>query len=426
MNKKTIALLISALLLIAPIQGFTQEDKDTLLPVFQIALENNPNIKVAMASIMAAKGNSTQSGLRLNPKAFIEIENFGGDDELSGFDSAEMTFGIEQEIEIAGKRSYRRDVARYGLEIAQQEAFSGILAILANVHQSYVHYVIAQERLGLAKKRMQLSDKTHKAVKNRVSAAAASEIQHTKVDIELKVAAIEKNKAIENLRSARAQLESVLSTSSDLITINKEILSVPFNLPDKDELIAALDSLPQLEMIKLKKLQANSNLGLAKAYRIPNPTIGGGIRRFKESNSNAFLATFSIPIPIFNRNQGDVARAQAEYLKVSGENKSEYLILRETAEKMYEQMRAALSEVSSYREFIIPSAQKAYNQATEGYKSGRFSFLELLDSQRTLYEIQEAHLDSLLKLHNAKAQVDFLLGVNKGLVKNIVSINNQG
>tara|TARA_R110002110_G_scaffold415856_1_gene658370 strand:- start:8143 stop:9417 length:1275 start_codon:yes stop_codon:yes gene_type:complete len=424
MKTKTAALLICSLLFTIPEQGITQEAQATLFPVFQVALENNPNVKVAINSILAAKGNFTQSGLRLNPNAFIEIENFGGNDNLSGFDSAELTFGIEQEIEIAGKRSYRRDVARYGLEITQQKAFSNILVILANVHQSYVEFVISQERLSLAQRRMALSDKTHEAVKNRVSAAAASEIQHTKVDIEQKIAAIEKNKAIEGLISARAQLESLLSTSPDLITINKAILSVPLNLPNKDELIAALDYLPQLKMTKLKKLQAKSNVELAKSFRIPNPTIGGGVRRFKESNNNAFIATFSMPIPIFNRNQGDIARAQAEYLIASSEIKSEYLALKEAAEKIYEKMISASSEIGSYREFIIPSAQKAYNQATEGYKSGRFSFLELLDSQRTLYEIQESHLNSLLKFHQAKAQVDFLLGVNKAQVKDIMSINN--
>ena len=195
-------------------------------------------------------------------------------------------------------------------------------------------------------------------------------------------------------------------------------------MPNKDELIAALDYLPQLKMTKLKKLQAKSNVELAKSFRIPNPTIGGGVRRFKESNNNAFIATFSMPIPIFNRNQGDIARAQAEYLIASSEIKSEYLALKEAAEKIYEKMISASSEIGSYREFIIPSAQKAYNQATEGYKSGRFSFLELLDSQRTLYEIQESHLNSLLKFHQAKAQVDFLLGVNKAQVKDIMSINN--
>tara|TARA_R110002110_G_scaffold195770_1_gene405455 strand:- start:70008 stop:71294 length:1287 start_codon:yes stop_codon:yes gene_type:complete len=426
MKKKTIVLLICALLITVSRQGIAQEEQALLFPAFQIALENNPNVKAALASIKSAKGKSTQAGLRPNPKAFIEMENFGGNESLSGFDSAEITFGIEQEIEIAGKRTYRQEIAKYGSAIAQQEAFSSILLILAHVHQSYVHFVIAQERLSLAQKRMALSEQTHEAVKSRVSAAAASKIQHTKVDIEQKIAAIDKNKAIENLTSAKSQLEKVLSTHSDSITFSREILSVPFLLPSKDELIAALNSLPQLEIIRLKKLQAKSNINLANAHRITNPTIGGGVRHFKESSSNAFVANFSIPIPIFNRNQGNIVHAQAEYLKVSSEVESEYLILKEMAEKIYGQLISNSSEVRAYRDSIIPSAEKAYHQATQGYHSGRFSFLELIDSQRTLYKIQEAYLNSLLKFHEAKAQVDFILGVNKDLVQDIVSTNHLG
>jgi cobalt-zinc-cadmium efflux system outer membrane protein len=424
MNKRTLALFICAALFANPIQGLAQGEEETLLPVYQIVLVNNPDIKIAIGSIMHAKGSVSQANLRPNPKAVIEVENFGGENGFSGFDGAEITFGFEQEIEILGKRSYRRDVARHGLAMAQHEVYSSILATLANAHQSYVEFIIAKERLNLAEKRMELSDKTHVTVKNRVSAAAASEIQHTKVDIEQEIAAIEKFKAQENLASARAQLERLLSTSSDKISSNKDILSVSFNLPHKAELITALNALPQVEVMKLKELQSKSNVNLAKAHRIPNPTIGFGLRHFKDSNSNAFLANFSMPIPVFDRNQGNLAQAQAEKLRASHEARSVALTLRESAEKVYEQLVSTSMEVSSYRSSIIPNAQKAYNQATEGYNSGRFSFLELLDAQRTLYEIQETYLDSLLRYHQAKAQVNFLLGVNKNLVKNIIYLNN--
>src|SRR5690606_7042633 len=98
------------------------------------------------------------------------------------------------------------------------------------------------------------------------------------------------------------------------------------------------------------------------------------------------------------------------------------LSLKEAVEKVYAQMVAASLEVASYSGDIIPSAEKAYAQASQGYNAGRFSFLELLDAQRTLYEMQEAHLDSLLKFHTAKAQADFLTGAHKGFIQNILSL----
>lgn len=217
MNKKILTLLTCTALFSMPLQSKAQSLEADLHPVFQIVLENNPDIKTNLASIMSAEGQALQAGLRPNPQAIMEFENFGGDDNFSGVDGAELTLGVEQEIEIAGKRTYRKDVANYALAAAKQEAVSQILATLASTHQSYAGYVIAQERLRLAERRLALADKTHEAVKKRVSAAAASDIQHTKVDIEQKAAAIEKAQAIEELASAKAQLERILASGVDQI-----------------------------------------------------------------------------------------------------------------------------------------------------------------------------------------------------------------
>lgn len=422
MIKKILTLLTCTALFSMPLQSNAQNLETDLYPVFQIVLENNPDIKMNLASIMSAEGQALQAGLRPNPQAIMELENFGGDDDFSGVDGAELTLGVEQEIEIAGKRTYRKDVANYALAAAKQEAVSQILATLASTHQSYAGYVIAQERLKLAERRLALADKTHEAVKKRVSAAAASDIQHTKVGIEQKAAAIEKAQAIEELASAKAQLERILASGVDQINEGSGFLQTAFDVPEKEQLIKALENLPQAEMMKLKELQAQSNIELAKAYGVPNPTIGLGIRRFNETDSNAFMATLSIPIPISDRNQGNIAQARAERIVAENENRSTLLSLKEASEKVYQQLLAASQEVKSYKNDIIPSAQKAYEQASEGYNSGRFSFLELLDAQRTLYEMQEAQLDSLLKLHQAKAQADFLMNAHAHLIQQTISL----
>ena len=89
---------------------------------------------------------------------------------------------------------------------------------------------------------------------------------------------------------------------------------------------------------------------------------------------------------------------------------------------IYAQILAASNAVKRYQDEIIPSALRAYNQASEGYGLGRFSFLELLDAQRTLYEMQEAHLNSLLQFHRAKAQVDFLMSAHAELIQQTISL----
>ena len=102
MNKKILTLLTCTALFSMPLQSKAQNLETDLYPVFQIVLENNPDIKMNLASIMSAEGQALQAGLRPNPQAIMELENFGGDDDFSGVDGAELTLGVEQEIEIAG------------------------------------------------------------------------------------------------------------------------------------------------------------------------------------------------------------------------------------------------------------------------------------------------------------------------------------
>lgn len=415
-------LLLSTSLLLLPVEGFAQDDADELRHVFVTALERNPDIQAALASVNIAKGNLLQARLRPNPEATVEMENFGGNDQFSGTGMAEVTYGIEQELEIGGKRRYRREVANYELQITQEQTIADILGILANIHQAYAELNIAHQRLNLAEKRLELANKTHLAVKGRVKAAAASDIQHTKVDIEQQAAEIEKTAALEIFDSSKARFERLLSGNVNELGLQYKPLLTVIDLPEKEDLLVAIQESPLALIAGLKRLQSKSRIDLARANAIPNPRLGLGVRRFNETNSNALIASISIPLPFFNRNQGNIASERAKSFKAEYEAEAAILSLKESAELIYAQILAASNAVKRYQDEIIPSALRAYNQASEGYGLGRFSFLELLDAQRTLYEMQEAHLNSLLQFHQAQAQVDFLMSAHAGLIQQIISL----
>lgn len=398
-------------------------EKELLLnPIFEMVLENNPDVKAKLESINIASATALQEGLRPNPQANLELENFGGKDEKSGFKNAELSFSIEQEIEISGKRTHRKEVANYALEAVKQESISNILETLLTAQQAYANVVVANERLKLAQKRLSLAEQTHSAVKKRVSAAAASDIQHAKADIERKTALIKKMQEMENYTSAKLALSRILSTQPQIDDVNFEKFSNALSLPQKSELLESVENSPQTKSLQFKVLEAQSNVNLAKAYRTPNPTVGVGVRHENESNNNSFMATLSMPIPTFNRNQGSVAKALAEERKAKEELSSTKLSAVEVAQRIYENLTASYEAVNLYKSDILPSALKASELASTGYNSGRFSYLELLDTQRTLYEIQEAYFDNLLKFYHAKAQADFLMNTHASLIEQKLSL----
>lgn len=394
-------------------------DKEAAL---SLALKNNPRLSAALARIEGAEGERLQASLMPNPEAVLEIENFGGEDEQEGFDGAETTLGLEQEIEIAGKRGKRTEVADYGLQITQQQAIAEALSLLAETEYAFMRVAIAKERLALAEKRVSLADETHETVKKRVSAAAASDIQHTKADIEQSAAKMEKSKAEAELAEAQSVLASLLGTpsiSGDDMQMLAGLEGLPA-LPDRAALLDAVRNTPQARAAEFAKMRATSQLDLARAQGVPNPTFGLGVRRFNENDSTALVAGVSFPLPVFNRNQGSVKAAKAGIIEADAMVRQQDLDLQQSAIAAWEKLAAAHKEAEAYQSDMVPSAERAYSQASEGYSAGRFSFLDLLDAQRTLYEVQESRLDSLLSLYEAKAQTDFLTNVHAPLIQNII------
>ena len=392
----------------------------------QRALQNNPTYKAALANINAADGSRLQASLPPNPDAVFEIENFAGEDDQEGFDGAEITLGIEQTIEMGGKRGNRTDVADFDYKISQQQAKAQALSLLAETEYAFIRVAVAQERMALADKRLALADKTHSIVKKRIGAAKAADIQHTKADIERAAAEVEKRKTQKELVTAQNDLARLLGVmDASGLDIETDLGALP-DLVERQVLLDALKNAPQSQAQEFAKMQARSSLDLARSQGVPDPTLGLGVRRFNEDDSTALVASVSFPIPVFNRNQGDIAEAKANMIKADAQSYAAGLSLRQSAIQAWESLASSLEETSRYQDEIIPSARKAYTQADDGYSRGAFGFLDLLDAQRTLYEVQEARLDSLLSVYEAKAQIDFLMGTHNPLIEKLTQATIEG
>lgn len=381
----------------------------TLEQVYRQVIHQNPHVQSYHARIMAAEGNRVQEALMPNPEAVFEAENFGGDSPRNGFNSVEYTLGIQQELEIAGKRGKREQVASLEKQQVSQETLARVQAILAQSKAAYMKVAIAQERLALADQRVLLADKTHSTVKKRINAAKAAEIQHTKADLEVSAAEVEQQKAQNELELAKVSLANLMGLPAINQNIVADLKAVP-EVPDREVIMQALEQTPMSVMSELSVLREASVLDLARANGVPDPTFGLGVRRYNEDDGTAFLASVSIPLSLFDRNQGRVAEAKANLLAAEADQKALRLNLERQAMELWQSLASAREEVLAYQNGLLPSAQKAFSQAEEGYERGAFTFLDYLDAQRTLFDTQENHLEALGNFHEAKAQLDMLGG----------------
>jgi len=424
MKERVIFISIFVLLLSSPILCLAETlDKQAAL---KQALQNNPSYKAALSQIEAAAGVRSQASLLPNPKTVVEVENIGGSGERKGFERTEVTLGLEQKIELAGKRRIRTEVADFGYKIVQEEALVEALKLLSETEYAFIRMAVAKERIWLADNRLQLANQTQKIVQKRVSAAVSPDMELAKADIEKIEAEIEKHHVEEEYNIARNDLARLLGLeNSEGLDINADLSTLP-KLIDHQAVLDSVKSAPQLRSQEFARMKARSSLDLVKATGVPDPTLGLGVRQFFDNDDTALVATLSFPLPLFDRNQGAIKSAQANVHHAEAQALATELSIYQSATQAWEVFYAELDITRHYRDEIIPTARKAYDQADEGYNLGAFEFLDLLDAQRTLNRVQSEYLDNILELYEAKVQIDFLTSTYKPLIEEISQKSVEG
>jgi len=149
---------------------------------------------------------------------------------------------------------------------------------------------------------------------------------------------------------------------------------------------------------------------LEDARRIPDPIARAGIRRLEESNDTALLFQVSIPLQIFDRNQGARLAARRELAKARHQRLSAQVAVETALAVVTQQLEASYQEVTTLRHVVLPKAELAYRDVRRGYLRGLFRYLDVLDAQRNLFELRSRELDALLAYHSAFAEAERLTG----------------
>jgi len=169
------------------------------------ALAQSPRLQGFGSGVEVARGEYRQSSARQNPEVGVQAENVGGDGSYKGFDSAEVTYGVSQLIEIGGKISARENIAGKGVEIADLDYQAAALDLIRDVTTSYAATVAAEENVRLAMEQKELAEDVLKSVSVRVNAAAAPLIQRSRAEVERSTAAIALDTALRERDTARKE-----------------------------------------------------------------------------------------------------------------------------------------------------------------------------------------------------------------------------
>ena len=376
------------------------------------ALQGSPMLASAQANLSAAEGNERQAKAFSNPEIGFEAENLAGSGAYRGTDAAEYTYSISQKIELGGKRTFRRDQASAERLAISKDAQTARLDIIRSVTILYGDVLAAQEKLKLAEARENLSKEVLNNVSQRVDAARDPLIYKSQADIAFATAKLEYQNNQRQLQLAKRKLAAMWGESSLPYPLEISTLTSVTAPQSLDIYQSRLSLNPDLQRHEDLRTAKEAAFRLEKTQNIPDPSFSIGLRDFRETGHQAVVAGVSLPIPVFNRNQGNIVRAAAEITQAEQSNRQAHLNAEQTLHEAWLDWQTAHAEATELQSRIIPSAAEALRLSRQGYERGRFSFLEVLNAQRTLADAETQRINALQRQLTAKAIVEQLTAVS--------------
>ena len=370
-----------------------------------LALRENPGVRAKQHEYRATQAQEITAGLRPNPTA-----SYTGDQLGSSSIEAQHFFALEQPIELAGKRGRRLDAARAASRVTAAELDDVRRQTVAQVKKAFTDTLLAEATLTLAGENLRTLDDVERLQRIRAEKGDISELELTRIQVQR--FAFERDAADARQAIAAARIALRAAVGPDVVapdfTLTGELgfRDVPLDAAALRR--RALDARPDLRAAEAARGRARADRELARANawsdvtpRVAYEPIGG---------VSTYGVGVSVPLRIFDRNQGEIARTRAEIDRADA--------LREAAAvQVLADVDSALSQVANQREKVLllrdtylPKAQRARDTVEFAYRRGGVSLLDFLDAQRTYRETSLEHLRTLGAYWGALYQLEAAVG----------------
>jgi outer membrane protein, heavy metal efflux system len=380
----------------------------------KLALERNLEFKAKREELGIAEGRSIHANLFLqrNPELDGDIGNRRLKKPEAGFSKNLLQGGtsLMQEFEIAGQPRYRREAARENLERVKFEIGDFERTLRFRVTDAFLKLLNSESKIKQAERIVELRSRLYDASKTRLSLGDIPEAQVILSEFEL-------NRARSDLISLQREREELLSQlktelaleDDSRIEIQGELsrTSPAFSL---QELIkTAVERRPDLAASERERRVAEAEEQLARAERIPNIRFGAFYER--DDKDNIVGGKISVPLPLFDRNQGELREALARK-SIANLN---YLSRRQALEReiraAYNKFRLAERDISLYPEDSLKRFDENLDLNQRAYQEGQIDLSDAILFQNQVLEARQKFIDALTNYNLAVAELKFQAGV---------------
>jgi outer membrane protein, heavy metal efflux system len=375
----------------------------TLERVTGLALANNPTLRQAWARFEQAQGLAIQAGLYPNP-----TQNSGNPNQLGG-DNSLYSVGVTQEFVRAGKIRLNQSAAQQAARQANLEFIQQRFQVLTDVRQQFFMLLAAERRITVLR---ELAGVTQKSVDSATRLLEGGQVSTGDVlllNIEARRIEVALRSAEYTRNAISQQLAAVMGLPS--LRIDRAVGNLAMPLPDfenQEERARLLASNTLVERARAEISRTGYLLQRAEVEPIPNLTWNGGYQWSVNQPHSQALVGLYFPIPIWDRNQGNIRAASANVRQsVAQVSAVQNDLTRQVAEALG-RYRAARKTVELYERGILPDAASSLELSQQLLAAGALNLLRLLQTQRLVYE---SNLDYIAALQERLTSAAILAGL---------------
>jgi cobalt-zinc-cadmium efflux system outer membrane protein len=373
-----------------------------------LALSNNPTLRQASARVAAARATRVQVGLYPNPRVGYQGTEIGDEGQ-----AGQQGFSVGQEFVLGRKLQLDRNAANQAVRQAEQDFAAQRMRVLNDVRMGYYETLVAQRRKEVTSQLLHIGEQGVETTQQLLNAQEVSQAELLQSRIELNSVRIVAANANNSYLSAWRRLATIVGTPATEPTWLRG--DAEADLPElawDESLEDLLNSSPEIAAALSGANQARWALRRARAEPVPNVDVQLVLQHDNATSDDIVGVQAVLPVPFFNRNQGGIARAQAQLILAEGEVGRVSLDLHQRLAAAFERYSNAKHQVEQYGKELLPDAKESLDLAADGYRQGEYTYLNLLTVQRTYFQTNLAYLDALQELWRSGVEIEGFLLTN--------------
>jgi len=380
----------------------------TLAEALDLAERQNLDLLAARARQAVSQARVRAAGERPNPTGSASVSR----------DAPHEGVLLDQPVEIGPKRSRRIDVAQQESVLTEVEIAAMEKRVRRRARDAYFGLAHARGATALQAEALQLAQHLREIAEARFATGDVAQLEVTQADLEIARAQADFEVAQQEEKVLLSELNSVLDEPDQADWDLGSALTSPTSTPALSELLArAANANAELARIRQQAKVEQGRTALLRAERVPDLGLEAGLDLNNPGygpHSGGYIVGFRggvlMPLPVFSRNQGEIAESIANERAVEDELAAARKILDSTIESAYFDFQARQKRVQLYRDTILPSSHHLEDMAEESYRAGKANLLVVLTAQHDVQQVERDYLDSLLELQSAFAQLEEAVG----------------